>query len=112
MSQVEPITWPGLLGEEYTYYIFPINTTFTDRKPGNFIFAKAAPFRIFQWMPLYIGQTPNLSRGYAFAQQEAYAIRLGATHIHVHINEDKEARKMEKMKLLQKYKPICNEQLV
>jgi hypothetical protein len=110
MNETPKINWPGKSGTEYQYWIYPIETTFTNG-PGNYIFAKET--QPGHWSPCYIGQTQNLGDRLSNHEKEACAKRKGATHIHVHVNRDGErARKAEEKDLILKWKPPCNEQLV
>ena len=110
MDTTPTISWPGLSGQEYTYWIFPIETRLKD-EPGNYIFAKEA--RPGFWVPCYIGQTSNLNQRLENHEKENCARRNGATHIHAHItNGGESARKAEEKDLILKWKPTCNEQLV
>lgn len=110
MAEAATIKWPGLSGTEYTYWIYTIDTTFSET-PGNYIFAKESSPR--KWSPVYIGQTKSLADRLSDHEKEGCAIRNGATHIHVHKTKGGEAvRKAEERDLIIRWKPPCNEQLV
>ena len=110
MAEAATIKWPGKSGTEYTYWIYPIETTFSE-VPGNYIFAKETSPR--NWSPVYIGQTKNLSDRLSDHEKEKCAKRNGATHIHAHKTDGGEAvRKAEEKDLITRWKPPCNEQLV
>jgi len=80
----------------YTYWAYPINTTFKD-EPGNYIYAKRNSAG--RWQAVYIGETSSLSQRLASIDAEQTAIRYGATHILAHINTDDRARKSEEADL-------------
>jgi len=104
------IKWPGGSGEKYSYWIYPIDTTFTEA-PGNYIFAKeTSPGK---WSPIYIGQTKDLADRLGDHEKETCAKRNGAGHIHIHKTEGGEVvRKEEEKDLITHWRPVCNEQLV
>jgi len=110
MTEAKTIKWPGQFGTEYTYWIYPIETNFSE-VPGNYIFAKeTSPSK---WSPVYIGQTKNLSDRLSNHEKEDCAKRNGAKHIHIHKTEGSEAAKLKEEKdLIVRWKPPCNEQLV
>lgn len=91
----EKVELGGGLGQ-YTYWAYPINTTFKD-EPGNFIYARRSPGG--KWQAVYIGQTSSLSQRLASISAEETAIRSGATHILAHLNPDENARKREEADL-------------
>jgi len=91
----------GRLGQ-YTYWVYPINTTFKD-EPGNYVYAKRNSAG--QWEPVYIGQSSSLSQRLASLDAERTAIRFGATHILAHLNSDERARKNEETDLINTLAP-------
>lgn len=101
-------TWSGASGASYTYDIYPINGSFPS-SPGNYIFAKGTAT---SWVPLYIGQTSNLSsRLSPLSGHEKYdcARRHGITHVHIHVNTGGEqARLREERDLINRFNPPCN----
>lgn len=110
MVEAPTIQWPGISGNAYQYWIYPIRTAF-EEKAGNYIFAKET--KPNKWSPCYIGQTENLNQRLGDHEKEACAKRYGATHIHAHLNSGEESiRKAEEKDLILKWKPPCNEQLV
>ena len=97
MSTVElPVKLRGQSGE-YTYWVYPINTTFKD-EPGNYIYAKRNSAGV--WQAVYIGQSSSLSQRLASLDAEQAALRFGATHILAHLNPDERARKNEEADLI------------
>jgi len=91
-----PVELRGRLGQ-YTYWVYPINTTFKD-EPGNYVYAKRNAAG--GWQAVYIGQTSSLSQRLASLDAEQAAIRFGATHILAHLNPDERARKNEETDLI------------
>ena len=108
MTETPTIKWDGNLGEKYTYFIYPLHTSFKE-EPGNYIFAQETKPSFYK--PLYIGQTSNLNHRLENHEKEDCAIRNGATHIHAHINNNgEETRKSEEKDLIMRWSPICNDQ--
>ena len=97
--------WKGASGRTYEYHVYKIGTQFK-HLPGNYIYARVK--RGF-WDASYVGQTKDL--GDRLADHEALPCvrRQGATHIHVHVNEDGEkARVAEEADLIVEHQPVCN----
>lgn len=109
MPDTQTINWPGQAGKEYTYWIYPIGTSFKEAA-GNYIYAKQTT--LGYWSPVYIGQTNSLSTRLANHEKEAGARRNGATHIHAHVAGGESERLAEERDLIARWKPSCNEQLV
>lgn len=109
-SQNEPpsFEWPGKSGKTYKHFIFPIETEF-DHVPANYIFAlKASDTR---WLPAYIGETDDIAKRMPSHEKKPCALRIGATHIHAHVNTGSETdRKLEESDLIALWKPPCNVQ--
>ncbi len=100
-----PINWVGASGKSYIHYSYPIDIDF-GAKPGNYIFAR---WTGSTWVPLYIGQTEDLSNRFDNHHKIDLAKRHGATHIHAHANENGErARLAEETDLVKKWNPACN----
>ena len=100
------IEWAGKSGRTYKYWIHPIGTNFK-AVPGNYIFAKeTSPGR---HMPIYIGETGDLSERFDNHHKMPCIRRQGATHIHVHTTSGGQAvRQREEADLIAKWRPICN----
>jgi len=110
MTDEPSILWPGASGQNYEYWIFPIDSKLNE-KPGNYIFAKET--KPGHWSPCYIGQTKNLNQRLDDHEKEACVKRYGATHIHAHLTAgDESIREAEEGDLIQKWMPPCNEQLI
>lgn len=106
MTNTPTIMWSGLSGKSYSYWIYPIGSSFKE-EPGNYIFAREV--RPGHWSPCYIGQTENLNKRLGDHEKEACARRNGATHIHAHLNGSSDtARRTEERDLIQKWNPPCN----
>ena len=106
MTEVLAISWPGLSGRKYIYWIYEIGTVF-DPAPGNFIFMKEV--EPYTWEPVYIGQTSDLHE-LALDEYTRPCIHFhGATHISVHeSSEFEQARRTEVSDLIKNYSPVCN----
>jgi hypothetical protein len=105
-KQVPTIDWTGQSGAAYRYHVYPTGTQFS-AKPGNYCFAKeVSPGR---YVPLYFGQTGNLSERFDSHHKMPCARAHGVTHIMAHLNESGEAARLrEESDLVAKWKPACN----
>ena len=103
----ETYDWEGLSGKSYKYYIYQAYNF--KAEPGNYIFAFESPSG--GWIPIYIGETSDLSERFD-NHHKAQCIRdHGATHIHVHLSSDDENVRLEEEKdLIGLYQPPCNGQ--
>ncbi len=98
--------WPGKAGRFYTYQIYKLPHNFK-ALPGNYIFAKET--RPTRWIPIYIGESTDLSE--PFDQHHAMPCiqEYLATHIHAHANiEGLAARQAEEQDLIARWEPPCN----
>jgi hypothetical protein len=106
MSDAPTIEWEGQSGTKYTYWIYPLGTTFK-AEPGNYIFAKESKPNSFS--PIYIGETGDLSERFDSHHKQDCIDSNQASHIHVHKNDDGEvARRAEESDLIAKWNPPCN----
>jgi len=99
------IQWSGKSGKKYKYWIYKIGASFKN-EPGNYAFAKETSPN--KWRPVYFGQAKNLNERLENHEKEDCAIRNGATHIHAHLNNNKENRLSEESDLIAKWHPACN----
>lgn len=100
----DTIQWPGASGKSYTYYIYAIGASLK-AEAGNYIFARAESNT---YVPIYIGETENLSERFDKHHKKDCIEAEGATHIHAHLNADEQARLAEESDLIAKWKPPCN----
>ncbi len=105
MTTIQTQAWFGQSGTEYAYDVYPVGIGLL-KAPGNYIFAKQTPTG---WIPVYIGQTGDLSARFD-NHHKMFCIRANeATHIHVHSNYSGElVRKQEESDLVGRYRPACN----
>jgi len=97
--------WPGISGVEYDYYIYDIESNFK-YSPGNYIFAKEVGPGT--WLPLYIGQTGDLSERFEDHHKIDCVLINGATHLHVHLSStSEEIRREEEKDLIDRWRPFC-----
>jgi len=102
MSPKRKENWKGISGAEYTYKVFPKNSTFEPNQDGNYIFAKQT---FTGWEAVYIGQGDLKTR----TQDETHlncANSKGFTHYHVHLNKSEAERKYEEEDMI-KGNPEC-----
>jgi predicted GIY-YIG superfamily endonuclease len=102
----DEIKWIGASGRSYTYWVHPMNTAFK-AEPGNYCMAKETqPGR---FVPLYFGETSDLSERFDNHHKMSCFTRNGATHIHAHTNSaGQDARLAEEVDLIRKWNPSCN----
>ncbi len=105
-TATKTILWPGASGTEYKYWIYPIGCKLA-AKPGNYIFAKeVSPGR---YIPIYTGETGNLSERFDGHHKAGCINSQGATHIHAHLNNGgQNARRAEEGDIVHKWSPTCN----
>lgn len=108
MADLGTITWTGQSGKEYKYWIYDIGTTFT-KAPGNYIFARKTETGTFS--PIYMGQTEDLSERFDNHHKMPCIKKNGATHIHIHRNDNEKDRLAEESDLIAKWKrtSTCND---
>lgn len=108
MADAPTIDWQGASGTTYRYWIYPFWPSLKKGAAGNYIFAKET--KPGYWLPIYVGETSDLSERFAGHHKFGAARRQGATHIHVHLNTDEpQARRNEESDLIQKWHPPCND---
>ena len=103
----QTIKWIGQSGKEYTYWIYKINTTFSE-VPANYIFAKETKPETL--LAIYIGETGDISERFDYHHKMDCICQKGATHICVHkASDDKGVRCEEEADLIANYLPYCND---
>jgi len=101
------INWTGQSGKEYSYEIYPLETSFR-ALPGNYIYAGQAEDG--SWVPVYIAQTRDLHQRLEGHVRMEDAIAKGATHLHAHYcSVGQAARCTEEHDLILRWQPVCNE---
>ncbi len=106
------VNWQGERGNLYSFSIFPIETGFNPNQDGNYIFAKQTQTG---WDAVYIGEG-DLQTRTQDEEHRSCAIKKGATHLHVHLNNNETNRKAEESDLLgyntEAYHPLgCNKKI-
>jgi len=104
-------TWTGASGRKYVYDIYPRHPKMA-QQAGNFIYAKMDERH--RWVPVYIGQGDLTQRAAIKRDRLACIEAKGATHVHLHVNFDKENRLAEEKDLLDNFPQAvipdgCNE---
>lgn len=108
MTEPRTVIWPGKSGNEYRYWVFPLATNFA-QAPGNYIFAKE--IEPGKWVPVYIGQASDLADRVSGRVSEDCARKYGATHIHVHRNENGITERGQELEdLIACWQTPCNEE--
>lgn len=109
MSRTHEIDWAGVSGETYGYFIDPIGTKFLN-VPGNYVFAFEP--KPGYWQAVYVGESDSLGKRLTNAHEKlAAAVKLGATHIHTHVNDrGEDARLAEEVDLIVRWNPPLNTQ--
>jgi len=107
MAGIPTIYWEGQSGEKYKYYIYELDAT-RDAVPANYIFAKGTKPKYY--VPIYIGETGDISERFDYHHKIACIRREGVTCVHTHkSSEDKEVRCAEEADPVNRWKPPCND---
>lgn len=77
-------------------------------EPGLYVFAGLNSAK--EWVPLYIGETGSLAERLATHEKWTEAEQLGATHIHVRVEESATVRLSIETELIRDYQPRVNVQ--
>lgn len=85
--------------DAYTYFVHKLSTRFNPFQYGNFVVARK---KGDHWEPLFIGEG-DLNEQLDNLKQTVKLKKLGATHIHAHVNGMTEYRRAEKEDLLIRY---------
>jgi len=103
---LEVFLWTGASGQKYRYSVHMYGTLFGPG-PANFVFARE--LRPGQFLPVYFGETADLSEPIA-DQLALDCIKANrVTHIHVrHSGDREEVRRAERSDLIARWKPSCN----
>jgi hypothetical protein len=98
--------WMGRSGKKYRYSVHMFGTTF-GASPANFIYARE--LKPGHFLPLYIGETEDISEPFADYLMKQCIQLSRATHLHVHFSvADEGIRRAEQSDLLEHWTPPCN----
>lgn len=98
--------WMGKSGKKYRYSVHMFGTAFGP-SPANFLFVRE--IRPGQFLPLYVGQTGDISEPFKDFLALSCIQMSRATHIHVHFSVDNEAvRVAEQSDVIEQWSPPCN----
>jgi hypothetical protein len=93
-------TWTGASGKKYVYEVHTRHPKLTPNQAGNYIYARMDEHR---WVPIYIGEG-NLTQRAAIERRDVECIDAkGATHVHLHVNYDRDDREAEVRDLLENF---------
>ena len=104
-------TWTGASGKKYVYEVYARHPKLAPNEPGNYIYANGRAQEM--------GADPYRCRQLDAARTDRRRVDCinakGATHVHVHVNSDRDDREAEVRDLLknfpQAYAPDgCNEE--
>jgi hypothetical protein len=98
--------WTGASDKKYEYFILKIGADWSDM-PGNYIFAYQSS--LGKWKAVYIGETESFKDRLPNHDELPCILRNGGTHIHSHVNQDKQARLDEERDLLADSGAPCND---
>lgn len=103
----QTIEWVGQSKTKYKYWVYKIGATFK-KAPANYVFAKETDPETL--LPIYIGETEDISERFDNHHKMPCILENGATHICVHkSSDDKKVRCEEESDLIANYHPICND---
>lgn len=105
-------TWTGASGKKYVYEVHARHPKLPPNEPGNYIYAKRDEER--RWVPVYIGEGNLTQRATTDRRRIECIDAKGATHVHVHVNSDRDDREAEVKDLLNNFSRAyapegCNE---
>jgi hypothetical protein len=102
------IHWAGKSGKQYKYWVFdlPLKVSLKS-EPGNYCFARETePGR---FMPIYFGETEDLSSRFNAHHKMACIMKQGVTHLHAHTSSSgASVRRLEEADLISHWTPPCN----
>jgi len=112
MADHPTCTWTGASGRKYIYEIHARYPKLTPNEAGNYIYAKLDQHK--KWIPIHIGHGNLTQRAATDLHCVECIDAKGATHVHLHVNYDRDDRRAEVQDLLdnfpQAYAPDgCNE---
>lgn len=106
MADLGKIMWRGRSGREYRYSIYQIGANL-EAGPGNYIFTEETTPGTF--LPVYIGQSADLSERLDRLEVMPCIRRNRAVFIHVRLNDEgQKARIAEANDLIALWNPPCN----
>ncbi len=97
MAERQTCTWTGASGRKYVYDVYHRHHKMA-QQAGNFVYAKMDEHN--RWVPIYIGEGDLTQRAAVEQDRVACIDAKGATHVHLHVNFDKENRLAEERDLL------------
>jgi len=100
------VVWTGLSGKDYKYWISDFNTD-REQMPANYVFIKETQGG--SYIPIFIGQTNDISEPFQNHPRWTDIISAGATSICIHkTSPNDRVRKAEESDLINNYKPLLN----
>lgn len=112
MSNTATLSLKGKSGNEFTFYIYELGTTFK-KVGGIYVFTKRTQNSDGTWSHtvLYIGKTEDLSTRFNNHHKESCYMNKGANRLCVRqVDTESERERIEK-DMIQFYNPSCNDQL-
>ena len=106
MARVGQQNWEGRSGQQYTFNIYTLDTSFSDAS-AVYIFARSNTQKR-TWSPLYIGESGELGTRIANHEKWTCANDCGVTHIHVHGVKEESDRIEIEIDLINRWDPVCN----
>jgi hypothetical protein len=101
MSSSETCIWTGATGSKYTYYVYERHPSFNAGQDGNYVYAKKNGEG--KWVPVYFGEGDLSKRATTDHHRIVCIGAKQATHVHVHLNAAKDARRAEETDLLKRF---------
>jgi len=84
--------WHGKSGRVYPHSVFPLSEV-PWVPEANYVLTAIGPAGTYE--PVYIGATENLAETLHTGSVIVHALRLGATHIHIHLLGESPQRRLE-----------------
>lgn len=112
MAELETVTFGGQSGRQYEFRTYTLDTTF--RSVGAVYgmlhrYWKQDEGRYY-FVPLYFGQTGDLTARFEGHHRQRCFDQNGANCIGVHVDADERSRFAKETDLIRKWDPTCNRQ--
>ena len=106
------VVWTGKSGNQYTFEVYPLDTTRFNEVECVYIYTKAVEGK---WKAIYVGQTSQLATRLAQhasgnGVSDKCIQRSGASHLHVHMLTSESSRLDVETDIRNNYNTSCNMQ--
>lgn len=112
MADLGTVIFEAQSGRQYEFHVYSLNTTF---KPLGAVYGvlyrywKPEESRYY-FVPLYFGETGDLSTRFDGHHRQGCFDRNGANCVGIHLDGDEKSRRAKETDLIRKWDPTCNRQ--